>query len=136
MAVVKRQHAQGQCMKHSTGKPTKTEQDRLDAIHAMPCFACEIESRLSIASYAQPSKTEAHHLVDKGYRKHSGGHMATIPLCGWHHRGDLLYPLSGGEMLFLYGPSLQQKSRFVVTYGKERAILAIIDKRLSERAAA
>jgi hypothetical protein len=77
--------------------------------------------------------SEAHHIVDKGYRKHSGGHMATIPMCGWHHRGELVYPMSGDEMLFLYGPPLTFKRRFVATYGRERILLAIIDQRLSER---
>lgn len=28
-------------MKHSTSRPTKAEQARLDAIHRMPCIACE-----------------------------------------------------------------------------------------------
>lgn len=92
-------------MRHSTGKPMKAEQERLDAIHAMPCIACESQMM------QQPSKTEAHHLVDKGYRTHSGGHMATLPACGWHHRGELLYPLSSREMKFLYGPSLTLHKR-------------------------
>lgn len=118
-------------MKHSTAKPTKAEQDRLDAIHAMPCIACEMEDA------KQPLRTEAHHIVDRGYRKHSGGHMATLPLCGWHHRGELLYPLSSSEMLFEHGPSLQgHKGAFVATYGHERELLEKVDERIRERNAA
>lgn len=112
-------------MKHSTTKPTKAEQLRLDRIHAMACCAC-IQNTI-----AQPLKTEAHHLVDKGYRSHSGGHMATIPLCCWHHRGELLYPLTSREMFFLYGPSLATRKRdFVAQYGGERELLDLTNQRL------
>lgn len=112
-------------MRHSTGKPTKAEQARLDRIHAMPCCACVIEG------VAQPSRTEANHLVDKGYRIHSGGHMATVPLCGWHHRGELLYPLTSKEMHFLYGPSMARSpGEFKARYGSQRKLLRLTDKRL------
>jgi hypothetical protein len=63
--------------------------------------------------------------------------MATIPLEGWHHRGELLYPLSEREMKQLYGPSLAlHKREFKATYGSERDLLAIIDQRLASRSAA
>jgi hypothetical protein len=85
----------------------------------------------------QPLRTEAHHIVDKGYREHSGGHMATLNLCSWHHRGELVYPLSSREMRQLYGPSFKlNKKVFTALYGSERDLLAIIDARLSERSAA
>lgn len=118
-------------MKHSTGKPTKAEQLRLDRIHAMPCPPCEQEK------VKQPLRTEAHHLVDKGTRLLSGGHMATIPLCGWHHEGTLLYPLSSRQMKFHYGPSLKKHKReFVACYGTERELLALTDERLQQDEAA
>ena len=128
-------------MRHSTSKPTKAEQDRLDVLHDMPCIACEIEADWAKARQEpvvnQPLRTEAHHLVDKGTRLLSGGHMATIPLCGWHHEGTLAYPLSGREMRALHGPSLKlQKKDFVATYGSERDLLAIIDRRLQQDDAA
>jgi hypothetical protein len=95
----------------------------------MACCAC-LQGTLP-----QPLKTEAHHLVDKGYRIHSGGHMATIPLCGWHHEGTLLYPLSSREMHFLYGPSLKKHKReFVALYGSEREQLVLTDQRLEQAA--
>jgi hypothetical protein len=85
----------------------------------------------------QPLPTTVHHLVDNGYRIHSGGHMATINICQWHHMGTLLYPLSSREMRQLYGPSLALSKRvFTALYGSERDLLAIIDARLSERNAA
>lgn len=116
-------------MRHSTTKPTKAEQLRLDRIHAMPCAAC-IQNTLP-----QPFPTEAHHLVDKGYRIHSGGHMATIPLCGWHHRGDQIYPLTQREMFQLYGPSLATRKRdFVAQFGNERELLELTNQRLEQAA--
>lgn len=128
-------------MKHSTEKPTPAEQARLDALHAMPCIACQMEYKwdcqMGRPGVSQPSKTEVHHIVDKGYRKHSGGHVATLPLCGWHHRAELLYPLTSSEMLFLHGPSLSDhKKKFVATYGSERELLEIVDRRLAESEAA
>lgn len=118
-------------MQHSTGKPTKAEQARLDAIHAMPCIACEGQQM------PQPLRTEAHHLADKGYRIHSGGHMATIPLCSWHHRGELLYPLTSREMDFLYGPSFARRKRaFIDIYGTERELLERVNERLIKAEAA
>jgi hypothetical protein len=120
-------------VKHSTGKPTKAEQSRLDAIHAMPCLACEIEAHM----FPQPNRTEAHHLVDKGTRKHSGGHLATIPLCGWHHRGEPEGTLYRSEMKTLYGPSIAlHKREFIAAYGTERALLAKTNERLQEDQAA
>lgn len=118
-------------MRHSTGKTTKAEQLRLDRIHAMPCPPCEKEK------IAQPSRTEAHHLVDKGTRALSGGHDATIPLCGWHHRGECVEYMSGREMKLVYGPSLKlHKREFIARYGTEREQLAVTDERLKQEEAA
>jgi hypothetical protein len=117
-------------VKHSTGKPTKAEQDRLDAIHAMPCCAC-VQQMMP-----QPLRTEAHHIVDKGYRKHSGGHMATLPLCGWHHRGEPAQGLYVSDMRLSYGPSLAlHKREFVSMYGSERELLEQTNEELERRAA-
>lgn len=128
-------------MQHSTKKPTKAEQDRLDALHDMPCIACEIEADIARQRgeivQAQPSRTEAHHIVDKGTREYSGGHMATLPLCGWHHRGEPVYPLGKREMFKLHGPSFpDRKKSFRANYGSERDLLAIIDQRLAAKSAA
>jgi hypothetical protein len=124
-------------MNHSTGKPTKAQQARLDAIHAMPCRAC-VKQKVE-----QPSTTEAHHLVDKGYRSHSGGHDATIPLCGWHHRGDvrgcqkLCNPPTMRNAEASYGPSLaMSKKAFIRKYGTERELLEQTDAELGSAVAA
>ena len=128
-------------MKHSTGKPTPAQQARLDAIHAMPCIACFKEAKFANKRgelrLGQAGKTEAHHLTDKGYRIHSGGHDATIPLCTWHHRGELIYPLSGTEMRQLHGPSFaKHKKEFIALYGSERELLAETDEQLNKGLAA
>lgn len=118
-------------MQHSTRPPTQAEQARLDALAKMRCICCQIEG------VEQPSRTTIHHIVDRGYRKHSGGHMATIPLCKWHHQGEIPYPLTSSEAVRLYGPSLARSKRnFVWTYGRERELLAEIDARLAKRVAA
>lgn len=118
-------------MKHSTGKPTKAQQIRLDRIHAMQCPACEQEE------IPQPSPTEAHHIVDKGTRALSGGHDATIPLCGWHHRAEPAEGVTMREMHQTYGPSLAaHKREFKATYGTERELLALTDERLKQEQAA
>lgn len=97
----------------------KADQKRLDIIHRLPCLACVQEG------CEQPNKTEAHHLVDKGYRKHSGGHQATIPLCGWHHRAEPKIGQSKTEMGFIYGPSMETSMAFFVKrYGTQRELLA------------
>jgi hypothetical protein len=80
----------------------------------------------------QPFPTEVHHLVDRGYRKHSGGHDATIPLCSWHHRGLQLYQWIKAEMVAKYGPSLAlEKRKFAAKYGTERQLLARVNSVLA-----
>jgi hypothetical protein len=109
-------------MRHSTSKPTKAEQSRLDRIHDLPCLCCAIEQ------VAQPLPTEAHHLTDKGSRKLSGGHMATIPLCSWHHRGVPITALTAHWMRAYYGPSLALHKRdFNDLYGTDRQLLEDFD---------
>jgi len=88
-------------------------------VHALPCICCKIQG------IEQPFRTEAHHIVDKGYRKHSGGDESRLPLEAWHHRGLCLDGKTTSEMLFKYGPSLAlHKKRFIETYGTERELLA------------
>lgn len=110
---------------------TKSDQARLDAIHAMACAACEIEG------VQQPNPTEADHLVDKGTRKHSGGHMATIPLCRWHHRGVTEFGVNAAEMACAFGPSFAlEKRKAVAKYGAKRDLLAKVDAKIARKAVA
>lgn len=100
---------------------TNTEISMID-VHALPCICCKIEGA------NQASRTEAHHIVDKGYRKHSGGDESRLPLCEWHHRGICLDTKTTSVMISEYGPSLAlTKKSFVATYGTERELLARLE---------
>ena len=102
---------------------TKSDKKRLDIIHRLPCMAC-VQNGSDTGM-----RVEAHHLVDKGYRKHSGGHQATLPLCGWHHRGEPLMGWTVANMHEFHGPSLfHHGKQFTVRYGNQREMLANIDK--------
>lgn len=102
---------------------TKADQARLDAIHRLPCIACQIFGSVFCG------RVEAHHIVDGGYRKHSGGHQATLPLGKWHHRGEpLTHALTVKEMTRLFGPSLAKSKReFIRRFGTERELLAKVN---------
>jgi hypothetical protein len=99
----------------------KADKKRMDIIHRLPCVACVQEG-------CQISPTEAHHIVDKGYREHSGGHQATIPLCEWHHRGEPRLGWNATLMAEKFGPSMARSKRaFVLRYGTERELLAKVN---------
>jgi hypothetical protein len=106
---------------------TKADQDRLDAIHALPCVACQIDGYLT-----QCGKTEAHHIVSNGYRRLSGGHAATIPLGAFHHRGEPLPGYTKSQMSFIFGPSLTLNKRaFIGKYGTELDLLKRVNAMLT-----
>jgi hypothetical protein len=101
------------------------DQARLDAIHAMPCIACMILGGLCCGP------TEAHHIVDNGYRRLSGGHSSTLPLGRYHHRGIPRDGMKDWEMEALYGPSLALKKRaFIERFGSERELLAMVNEQM------
>jgi hypothetical protein len=105
------------------GVSDMNHQDRLDAIHRMVCICC-----MSNANLAIMFPTEAHHIVDKGYRRLSGGHQATLPLCPWHHRGVPLEGLGRKATFEIMGPSLAlHKKQFKLKYGTERELLEKVD---------
>ena len=96
---------------------TKAERARLSRLKEMPCIACGRHG------------VDVHHIVDKGYRKHSGGHMATIPLCPWCHRGEQDELMTVADMAQFYGPSMKRTKRaFVQRYGTERELLAKVNE--------
>jgi hypothetical protein len=98
------------------------DQKRLDAIHKLPCMACVQEGVF------QPNRTTAHHVVSQSYRRLSGGHSSTIPLCEHHHLGTPLPDMSKSEMAMVYGPSLALNKRaFTAKYGSERELLERIN---------
>ena len=100
-------------------------QRRFARLQRIGCVACLQES---ISSQA-----DIHHIVDTGYRKHSGGDDSTIPLCPYHHRGLLPDGMSLADAEQMYGPSLAlSKREFVTRFGSERALLLFVDHLLEQ----
>ena len=102
---------------------------RYEALRTLGCIACLIGGTPSCA------KVEIHHLVDKGYRKHSGGNQATIPLCEWHHRGQPDITVGARWMRERCGPSMYLESKeFARVYGTQRELLAKVNEMLKVHA--
>ena len=95
-------------------------------------MCCRINQEPGNFAYPTGMALEVHHIVDKGYRQHSGGHIATLPLCKWHHRGEPFIDCSVTEMAANHGPSLGVSKRaFILWYGTERELLAKVNADLS-----
>lgn len=106
-------------MKRSTGKPTKEEAEWIVAVKEGPCLACRIFHNEFFGSYG----VDAHHLLSGGRRR---GHLFTIGLCAWHHRGVPNEPNSPEAMRAYFGPSLMDGSkRFHEAYGSDDALLEL-----------
>jgi hypothetical protein len=110
---------------HSTTKPTKAQQARFEALREMGCICCWNFRGVKMSA-------EIHHIVDKGYRAHSGGHDATIPLCSWHHRGAA--DEDARVCAVWLGPSLAlSKREFIRVFGAERQLLETVNAMLERR---
>lgn len=103
-----------------------TERAHVERVKATPCLACRIEGQQA-APYS-----EAHHLLSGGRRI---GHMATIALCAWHHRGVPLGGWTVRETRAELGPSLMDGSKaFRARYGTDTELLEM-QRQMLERAA-
>jgi|SRR6185437_2494416 len=108
-------------------RPTRDE-TRYAALRELGCVACLLKGYTIPCGYA-----EIHHLVDHGYRTHSGGNQATIPLGPWHHRGEPRIDYTATEMRQIWGPSMFHESKeFARLYGGQRELLAKVNEMLSE----
>jgi Recombination enhancement, RecA-dependent nuclease len=97
---------------------------RYKALLRIGCIACLIGG----APYAC-GRITIHHIVDKGYRKHSGGNLATIPLGEWHHQGIPYMDVTATFMRAMFGPSMElEKREFAKTYGTQRELLARVNE--------
>lgn len=104
----------------STTTPTKEEAEWIVAVKEGPCVAC------LIVTGKQFSGCDAHHLLSGGRRI---GHLATIGLCQWHHRGIAEF-FSHAHLRECLGPSLMDGSKlFREAYGTDEELMAI-QKRL------
>lgn len=73
-------------------------------------------------------EVDIHHIVDRGYRRLSGGDAATIPLCAWAHRGHCNEGMTVTDMRLRFGPSLfHHKKAFIERFGTERELLAKVN---------
>lgn len=100
------------------------DQRRYDALRNLGCIACHLDGYLGVPP-------DMHHLVDKGYRKHSGGNQATLPLCPWHHRGEPPTDFTVAYMHSTRGPSMHWHGKeFTHRYGSQRALLALVNEKI------
>lgn len=108
-------------MKHSTGKPTKAEQARIDSFRHIGCIVSRV-------FYGEHVDYDVHHLTDCGRRL---GHAFTIPLSPWYHRGVVPDGLTHAEALDYFGPSLAlSKLKFIQRFSTERQLLAKVNELL------
>ncbi len=103
----------------STGKPTKAQVKRFEAIVAIGCIASR-----KFGAGKRPA--EVHHLnvcsQPGGKRR---GHDFTIGLSAWSHRGVPLEGRSDEYMLKVFGPSwAKHKRKFIETFGTDDELLA------------
>lgn len=98
---------------------SKRELARYDKLVRHGCVCCKI-----LGIYTVP---EMHHIVDRGYRKHSGGNASTLPLCPYHHRGAIT-----AHTTFEAGPALAHGSKpFAARWGTQRELLAQVNEAIA-----
>lgn len=103
---------------------SKADQRRYDALVKYGCIACRL-----MGWYAVP---EIHHIVDQGYRKHSGGNRATLPLCPWHHRAVLPMGHTNLTASHAFGWSMALNPRqFKLKYGDQRFLLDKVNREIA-----
>lgn len=106
-----------------------TSRERSARVRELPCVAC------SKRGHPQPSRSEEHHLNlgGKAGQKRRGPEF-TIPLCGWHHRGNQNSKMSSWTMTAIYGPSLAAQSKmFRAIYGSDDELLEITNRMIGSR---
>ena len=114
-------------MKHSTGNPTKAEAARFAKLKALGCVACRLE-RIGNDG-AEP---QIHHFLSGGKRI---GHMATIPLCYFHHNGLPYDGMPTAWLLANVGPSFHKHTRdFRAKYGSDAELLAMTNQLIGDNA--
>ena len=124
-------------MKHSTGNPTKAEKLRFDRMKQMGrCVACLQHGKYAKWSKDDGEHIEIHHLLSGNKRI---GHMATISLCMWHHRGITFdYEVDDfrtmKKMTEKYGPSFANGSKpFRAEFGSDKELLELQNALLEQK---
>lgn len=102
--------------------PNKLEREWMDTISQIGCIACKKADRMR--------RAEVHHIVVGNKRM---GHMYTIPLCDWHHRGVMPDGLSQADCAEALGPSFaRDKKAFAQRYGDEMTLLTRVNQLVKE----
>lgn len=110
----------------STSTPTKAEASRIVAVKEGPCLACLIWTGRRCHG------CDAHHLLSGGRRI---GHMSTIGLCPYHHRGVPHEGMDKHQAREQYGPSLMDGSKlFRDAFGTDAELLHMQNQLLGESA--
>lgn len=114
-------------MKHSTKPPTRAERARFEALHEIGCICCR---KRGFRSWP----VEIHHLLSGNRRR---GHLYTIPLSPWSHRGVLSCGWTRSMMTDVFGPSLAHGSKpFHAAFGSDDSLLAEVNALIEQRRAA
>ena len=95
---------------------TKAEKARMQAIKDSGCIACMLATRSTQAP-------DVHHLTSGGRRN---GHMQTIGLCPYHHRGYILEGQTKQSMSSVFGPSYAWgRKTFAEFFGDDEGLLKV-----------
>lgn len=99
----------------------------MDSIKEGPCLCCWMRGLPSVYP-------EIHHLLSGNKRR---GHLFTIGLCAYHHRGYPFHGMTAAESEAYAGPSLAHGSKpFHADFGSDDELLALQDRLLDKRKAA
>ena len=92
---------------------------------ATGCMACRIRGVVTGLAF------EVHHQTDCGRRL---GHMYTVSLCQWHHRGVVPLGITVWMAEKYFGPSLANGSKtFKAAFGSDAEMLAMQNDLLEMR---
>jgi len=106
---------------HSTGKPTRYEQERIEAMRKLGCVACAVFDIPNI------NELELHHILSGGMRI---SHWYTIFLCRGHHQGvwnEMHFELFKREHLVAISDG---RKLFTSVYPTERELWTRVQRRL------
>lgn len=111
----------------STGKPTKEQQARFDAIKEIGCIIARIRGAGFVPC-------DIHHLTIGGkHGQKRRGHEFTIGLSPWSHRGYPSGGLSAEGSRQVFGPSYALQPRaFRETFGSDDVLLEYQNKLIAE----
>jgi hypothetical protein len=112
-------------MQHSTHAPTQAEAQRFAEFHDIGCVVTLVYLHRHEYSY------DVHHIVRDGVRM---GHLFTIPLSLWFHRGLLPEHMSLKDAESRLGPSMaRDKEAFVQEFGTEFELLEMVDALIARK---